>query len=585
MKITNADVADMLRELTELTILDEGEVQSFRVRAYESARQAVETFAGDVGSMTMAQLQKIPGVGKSTAGKIRELADVGKVEKLEGLRAKHPPEILALMRLPGVGPKAVQRLRAELGIKNLEDLRAAVDGQRLRDLKGFGEKTEEKLKKALDRLAKDGETKRTPISVALPIAQRILATVRAVPGVTRAEYCGSLRRFSETVGDLDVVVATENGAAVMEAVFAMPMVDEVLARGETKASFVTRRRLQVDVRVVAPSQIGAALCYFTGNKGHNIKMRQRAIERGWILNEYALEETGTKKIIASETEEDIYRALGLPWIHPVLREDAGEIEIAERGELPHAIERTAIAGDFHVHTSLSGDGHSSLEEIVAAAKTRGYRVIAITDHAANLAVSGVSAEKLLDQRDRIAALQREIGDSLRILWGVELNIGRDGELDYDPELRARFDFCLASIHDHFELDEGKQTQRILRAMHDPCVKMIGHLSARMIGGRPPILLDIPAVLAAAEETGTALEVNGGLPRLDVSADVMRRARSREVPFVLTSDAHQEQELERIHNAALNAMKAGVPPARVVNTWDGERLLAWATKPKTTRPAA
>lgn len=582
MAITKADVVDMLKELAELTTLDEGDVQSFRVRAYESALHAVEGFGGDLGDLSVAQLQRISGIGKSTAGKIREMLDSGRVAKLTELREKHPPSVMALLRLPGVGPKAVQRLRSELGVASLEDLRAAVLAHKLRDLKGFGQKSEEKLAKALERLGDAGE-RRTPISVALPLAERIVTQLAAVRGVVRAAYCGSLRRFSETVGDLDVVVATTNGQPVMETVFSMPIVDQILARGDTKASFVTRRGLQVDVRVVAPAQIGAAMLYFTGSKGHNIKLRQRALDRKLTLNEYALAEIESGRVIASETEEDIYRALGLPWIHPVLREDAGEIDLAERGELPEAIASTSIGGDFHVHTSLSGDGHSSLDDVVLAARKRGYRVLAITDHAEGLPISGVDAKALLDQRDRIRALQAELGDDLVLLWGAELNIGRDGDLDYDAELRAQFDFCLASIHDHFDLDEAAQTRRVVKAMQDPCVKMIGHLSARMIGARPPVPLDVDAILAAAAQTGTALEVNGGLPRLDVSVDVMRRSRARDVSFVLTSDAHRDTELVRIENAALNAMRASVSPDQIVNTWDPKRLEAWARTKVPARP--
>ncbi len=577
-RVDKSDVVEMFKELAELTIVEEGDPQSFRVRAYESAQKGVEGYAGDLAKASAAELQKIPGIGKSSAAKIRELFETGRVEKLVELRTKHPPAVLEVMRLPGVGPKALKRLRAELGVSSLDDLKKVLAEHKLRDLRGFGEKSEEKLAKSIERMGKGGD-KRTPISIALPLANRISAALRAAPGVVEAMACGSLRRFSETVGDVDVVVATEDPKPVMDAVFELTVVDHVLARGETKASFLTRRGLQVDVRVVRPDQLGAAMMYFTGNKGHNIKLRQRAIDRGMLLNEYALEEAGTGRVIASRTEEEVYRALGLPWIHPSLREDAGEIELAERGALPRPIESAAIFGDFHVHTSLSGDGHSPLEEIVASAKRRGYRVIAITDHAIGLPMSGVSAEKLLDQRERIRALQSEIGDELTILSGVELNIGPRGELDYDPELRRTLDFCLASVHDHFELDEAAQTKRIVTAMKDPCVKMIGHLSARMIGGRPAIPLDIDAILEAARATDTALEVNGGLPRLDVSADVMRAARDREVTFVLTSDAHQESELDRIQNAALNAMKAHLDPSRVANTWGGERLLAWARAPK------
>jgi len=566
----------MLRELAELTVLDEGDPQSFRARAYESAAQSIAAQGTDLGELSPKELQTIEGIGKSTAAKIRELLEHGKVARLEELRAKHPATVVALLRIQGIGPKAVHKLRAELGVESIDALRLALKEHRVRGLKGFGPKSEEKIAHALTRLDEQGSVDRTPISVALPLAERILARIREVPGVTHASYCGSLRRFSETVGDIDVVVAAAHSAPVMDAFVAMTFVERVLGRGESKTSVVTRRGTQIDLRVVAAHQLGAAQLYFTGSKGHNIKLRQRALHRGWTLNEYALSELEGGKVVASETEAQIYEALGLPWIPPVLREDAGEIEAAEKGTLPKPL--GAVLGDFHVHTALSGDGRSSLEEVVAAAKARGYRALAITDHAEGT-LSGVGREAFLDQRAKMQALKKELGHSLTLLQGVELNIGPNGELDYDLEFRRGFDFCIASVHDHFDLDRAAQTKRVVTAMHDPTVRMIGHLSARMIGGRPGIELDLDAIVAAAEETGTALEVNGGLPRLDLSVDALRhaQARSARVPFVLTSDAHHASELERVRYAALNAERAWVHADRVVNACGPERLLAWVAK--------
>jgi DNA polymerase (family 10) len=568
---TKQDVLDMLRELAELTMLEEGDPQSFRVRAYESAAQAIAAQATDLGKLTTKELQKIDGIGKSTAAKIRELLETGRVEKVERLRQKHPPSIVALLRIPGLGPKAVNKLRAELGVQSVDDLRSVLAQQKVRVLPGFGAKSEEKLAQALGRLKEQGSLDRTPISVALPLAERIVARMLEVPGVSHASYCGSLRRFCETIGDVDIVVAAAQPAPVMEALLTMTLVDRVLVHGDAKSSVVTRRGTQVDLRVVAAHQLGAARLYFTGSKGHNIKLRQRALSRGWTLNEYALSEIEGGKVIASETEEQIYASLGLPWIPPVLREDCGEIEAAERGALPQAIE--TILGDFHVHTSVSGDGRSSLEEVVLAAKARGYRVLAITDHAEGT-LSGVSREAFLEQRLKVRALQRELGDWPRLLHGVELNIGADGTLDYDLEFRKAFDWCLASVHDHFGLDRAAQTKRIVTAMQDPTVRMIGHLSARMIGARPPIDLDLDAILAAAEETNTALEINGGLPRLDMSVEALRRARASNATFVLTSDAHHADELERVRYAALNAQRAWIEPERIANTGSPDRLLSW-----------
>lgn len=561
----------MLRELAELSVLEEGDPQSFRVRAYESAAQAIEAQATDLGRMTPEQLQQIHGIGRSTAQKIRELLETGRVAKLEALRERHPRGVVALLRIPGLGPKAVRRLRTELGVQSVDDLRAALAAQRVRTLAGFGPKSEEKLARTLERLDAEAPMGRVPISRALPLATRIVDRLLEVEGVTHASYCGSLRRFSETIGDVDIVVCAAAPAPAMDALVAMPLVEHVLGRGESKLSVVTQRGIQVDLRVVAEHQLGAAQLYFTGSKGHNVKLRQRALARGLTLNEYALSELEGGKVVASETEHAIYEALGLPWIPPVLREDAGEIEAAERGALPRPI--GALAGDFHVHTSLSGDGRSALEEVVAAARARGYRTLAITEHAEDT-IGGVGRDALLEQRARFRALQAELGSSLRLLHGVELNIGPEGQLDYDAEFRRGFDWCLASVHSHFDLSREAQTRRVVAAMRDPSVRMIGHLSARMIGGRPPIELDLDAVLAAAEATGTALEVNGALPRLDLSLDALRRARGRGVLLVLTSDAHHALELERADYAARHAERAWIEADQVANAWPARRLDAW-----------
>ena len=570
------DVIDMLNELVELTILDEGETQSFRVRAYESAASGIAGQTQDLRAMSLKELQKIDGVGKSTAEKIRELFDTGRVEKLETLRAKHPPSVVALMKIQGVGPKAVARLRAELNVQSIDDLRRALAEHRLRDLKGFGAKSEEKLTLALSRLDAQGSSDRTPISVALPLAERVLERIRDVPGVSFAGYCGSLRRFQETIGDIDIMVVSASPEPVMEALVTMAMVDRVLVRGSTKTSVLSRRGTQIDLRVVNQSQLGAALLYFTGSKGHNIKLRQRALARGWTLNEYALSEVEGGKVVASETEEQIYKALGLSFIPPQLREDAGEIEAAEHGTVPPAL--GPVLGDFHLHTTVSGDGKSSLEEMVEAAVARGYRALAITDHAEGT-VSGVGREAVLAQRAAILALQKELGSKLVLLHGAELNIGPKGELDFDAEFRAQFDFCVASVHDHFDLDRAAQTQRIVTAMQDPSVRVIGHLSARMIGGRPPIEFDMSAIYAAAVATGTALEVNGALPRLDVTGDAIRGAKGTVVTFVLTSDAHHVSELENVRHAATHAERAWIHTANVINVGSAERMLAWAQSPK------
>lgn len=566
------DVVDLLRELAELTILDEGSPQAFRVRAYENAMRAVEATSDDISAMSESQLTKLDGVGKSTAKKIRTYLDTGRLDKLDQLRAAYPPSVVELSQIPGIGPKAVKKLRTELGIESVADLRAALDAQKVRTLSGFGAKKEEKIKEAIRRLGL-GKQRRTSIAKAMPIAQRLVDTLKAREDVVDAAYCGSLRRFRETIGDLDIVVATEGDPKpIMDWLVGLNMVDQVLVHGDKKTSVSTRKGLQIDLRVVAPSQLGAAMLYFTGSKAHNIKLRQRALARGWTLNEYALEETETKAIIAAETESAIYEALGLRFIPPELREDNGEIEAAEEDRLPAGVAADQVRGDLHVHTDLSGDGRSPLADMVEAARARGYAYLAITEHAEDIPLQGVLREKLAAQREQIDALE---GEDMTILHGAELNIGKDGGLDYDHDFRMSLDWCLASIHTHFDLSREAQTTRVIKAMEDPAVNMIGHLTARTIAKRPPIELDIDAILEAAERTGTALEVNCGLPRLDVSVDILRRARDREVVFIMTSDAHHHRELSRMDWGRLHCHRAWLDPDRIANTWDRDRFLRWA----------
>jgi DNA polymerase (family 10) len=572
MSDANRDAAEMLRELHDLVVLEEGDKTSFRARAYESAIRAVEAHGGDLSAMDVAALQRIDGIGKSTAQSVHELFTTGRVAKLEALRARFPAGVVALLRVPGVGPKGAVRLQREAAVASLDDLKRAVAEQRIRGLRGFGAKTEERLAEVLARMERDGTDRRTPISVALPLARRIESAIRAAPGVRSVTSCGSLRRFRETVGELPIVVAGGERGAVLDAALSLPMVERVTARGDAEASFVTRRGLGVQVRIVPDAEHGAALLAATGSARHLAALADRAAARGLSLDAAGLRRA-SGAVVAAETEEAIYAALGLPRVPPELREGAGELDAAERGELPRALTAEEMIGDFHVHTDLSGDGQVALEEIVTAAQGRGYTVLAITEHAEGLSFNGVGREAMLAQRERLRALEARLG-GLRLLHGVELNIGPRGELDYDLAFRRGFDFCLASIHDHFDLDRATQTARVIAAMRDPTVDMIGHLSARMIGARPGVELDVGAVLEAAAETGTAIEVNGGLPRLDASTDVLRAARGRDVTFFLTSDAHRAVELERVDHGRRHALRGWLDPGRVANAWPRERLLAW-----------
>ncbi len=570
------DLYALLRELVQLTILDDGDPQSFRARAYENAVMELRAAPGDITSMTEAQLVKLDGVGKSTARKIREFFETARIAKLEQLRAKYPLEFQRLAKIPGLGPRTLIRLRDELGIESVEDLRQAIQAQEIRALKGLGPKAEQNLARAIERLGLSGKDQRTPIAEVLPVARRLVAELQELPEVERAQYCGSLRRLLPTIGDVDILVASTAPRPIMEHFASLSMVRDAPQLGDTRSSIITDRGLQVDLRIVPLDQFGAAALYFTGSKAHNIKLRQLAIKRGWTLNEYGLQDTETGATIASRTEQEVYAALGLEPIPPPMREDTGEIEASASGSLPRAPGVGDMRGDLHVHTSLSGDGRSPLEDVLTHAHARDYGYIAITDHGEDLAMNGVSREDLLEQRDHLLRLQARY-PGMRLLHGVELNIGPEGGLDYDAEFRRSFDWCVAAVHSHFDLDQEAQTRRILAAMDDPAVNVIGHLSGRMIGRRPGIELDIGAVLKAAARTGTAIEINSALARLDAAWEVLRKARELSVTFVVSTDAHHVDELERMQWGTQQAQRGWVDPDAIANTWTPERFLRWAAR--------
>lgn len=572
MSSARKDLAALFEELVELTILHEKDPQSFRVRAYENAVPAIRSLPSGFEELSASALAKRRGIGKSTAAKIREFLETGSIAKLDKLRVEYPKSVVEMSRLPGVGPKTVAKLRKELEVHSIDDLSIALDEHRLQALGGFGAKSEDRLREAIDRARSVGD-ERAPIARALPIARRIVEALQELPQVLEVQYCGSLRRMRETIGDIDILVAAKDAAPVMEAFATLNVVESVIARGGTKTSVVTSDGMQVDLRVVEPDSFGAAVVYFTGSKAHNIKLRQLAIERGWILNEYSLADKESGEVVASKTEEDVYRALELTYVPPPMREDTGEVELASKGELPAVVRVEDLRGDLHVHTELSGDGRSPLDEVISRAVERGYAYIAITDHAEDLPRFGVDRERIRAQRDTIERARHSHPD-IQILHGVELNIGPDGGLDWDEEFRAWFDFCLAAVHSHFDQDQATQTNRILRAMDDPAVTAIGHLSGRMIGKRKGIDLDIDAVLQKAAETGVAIEINSSLPRLDAPADVLRRARELDVTFTIGSDAHHVIALGNTRWGALQSQRGWVDRDRVANTWDADRFLSW-----------
>lgn len=561
----------MLAELAKLTSLDEGSPQAFKVRAFETAIAGIEAYGGEIDGLGKAELTKIKGVGGSTADKILELGATGKVEKLEGLREKYPPAFVELTKIPGLGPKTLKMIRSELGVEDLDGLKEALDAERLRELPGLGEKSEEKIKKAIDRLGLHGKDRRTPLVEVLGFAGSLAGRIATIEGVTDAVPCGSLRRFSETIGDIDVVVATTDPVRVHETVVGYPEAADIVGSGATKTSFLTREGLQVDVRTVAPDQLGSALLYFTGSKAHNIQLRQKALDREWLLSEYGLFDGDD--VVASQTEESIYEALGLGFIPPTMREGGGEVEASGRGELPVLVSRQDIRGDLHYHSDRSGDGRSSLEEMVDAAVAAGYEYVAFTDHGEDLAINGSSRELMLEHRGRIREIDAARPE-ITVLFGCELNIGPDGELDYDPEFRLEFDYCVASIHSHFDLPEDRQTARVLTALADPAVNAIGHLSGRYVGRRPGVELDVASVLEGMSVTGVALEVNGALDRLDATTEVTRLALAAGVDVIIDTDSHHVSDLRRMVYGVLYAQRAWVTPDRVVNTKGTADFLEW-----------
>ncbi len=551
----------MLAELAKLTALEEGSPQAFKVRAYENAMAGIEGHPRDIEGLTKSDLVEIKGVGGATADKILELGETGKVSKLESLREKYPPAFVELTKIPGLGPKTLKMLRSQLGIEDLDGLKQAIAAERLRDLPGLGEKSEAKIATAIERLGLHGKDRRTPLVEVHGLALSLASRLMAIDGVEDAVPCGSIRRFSETIGDIDIVVSTMEPGRVSEEVLGFPEVNEVVGSGGTKTSFLTREGLQVDIRTVQPSQIGSALLYFTGSKTHNIALRQKAIDRGWLLSEYGLFEGD--EVIASGTEEEIYHAFEMQFVPPPLREGGGEVEAASRGELPELITRDDIKGDLHYHCDRSGDGRSTLEEMIEAAIGAGYQYVAFTDHGENLAINGSSAEEMLAHRDRIRKLD-ESYPGIDLLFGCELNIGPKGELDYDADFRLEFDYCVASIHSHFDLSEDRQTARILTALQDPAVSAIGHLTGRYVGRRPGVELDVDAVLEGLSITGVALEVNGALDRLDATSEVIRRAIESDVMFVIDTDSHHTGDLKRMDFGVRYAQRGWLTADRVLN---------------------
>jgi len=568
---TNDDVERMLLEYADLLSIVSDD--PFKPRSYEKAARAVGGYPDDLSGLDAAGVLAIPSVGKSIAAKITEYLDTGTFAELEELRAQVPAGVREMTAIPGFGPKKAMVVYRELGIDGLDQLVAAARDGRLRGLKGFSAKTEENVLDAVQRAQRDRG--RVTIDVAMGVAGSFLDRLRTVPGVQRADHAGSLRRMAETIGDVDLLVASETSGPIMDAFTTHQDVDQILARGDTKSSVVTRSGLQVDLRVIRKEAWGAAMIYFTGSKPHNVRIREMAVRKGLKLNEYGLFEVETDGLIAAETETEVYERLGLPYIEPTLREDRGEIEAALAGELPQVVTLKQMRGDLHTHTDLT-DGVATLEQMLEAAAAKRYAYYAVTDHAPNLAMQRMTDEKMLAQRAKLRGLQDRF-PKMTLLHGTELNIDPDGAVDWPAAFLEGFDITVASIHSHFNQSRDTMTRRMIRAMENPNVNVIGHPTTRKIGRRDPVDLDLDAVFEAAARTGTALEIDAYPDRLDLRDEHVRRARRSGVRFAIDTDAHAVGHLDAMRYGIGVAQRGWLTKDDVIDTWPLAKLRRFLRK--------
>jgi len=569
--VTNIEVAGALHELADLLEIDGGD--RFRTLAYRRAGDAVRGLARDVAVLSEAELTAIHGIGRATAGKIREMVSAGSIEALQKLRAKYPPGVLEMTRLAGLGPKKAVALHEALGIGGLAELEQACREGRLRGVKGFGARSEENLLRALATHSR--EERRVLLGEALAVAEELLEGLRSIAGVERVSHAGSLRRMRDTIGDLDLLAASTRAAEVVEAFVALPMAGRVQARGPTKTSMLTRHGLPVDLRIVAPDEFGSALQYFTGSKAHNVKVREFAVRQGLKLSEYGLFRGAER--LASATEEEVYAAVGMQTPPAPMREDRGEVELALRHALPQLVEVGDLRGDLQSH-SLYSDGTRTIREMALAAAAKGYEYFAVTDHGANLpVVRNLSLADIARQRAEIRDLNRELAGRIVVLHGLEANIGVDGELDYPDEVLAGFDIVVASLHSQLRGERAASTRRVLRALENPHVTVLGHPTGRMLGRRPGADLDMEAVCRAALTHGVALEINANPRRLDLRDDHAFLARQMGCFLAISTDAHSPRELDLMRFGVATAQRGWVEPSGVINTWPLARLRRFVAK--------
>jgi len=568
--MTNHEIADIFQRIGDMMdILGENR---FKVLAYRRAAENIQNLGQDIRAYWQAgTLQEIPGIGQAIADKIDELLSTGRLEFYERLEEQVPPGVVSLLEIPDVGPKTARLLWDELGLQSVAEVEGAARDGKLRALKGMGARSEAKILAGIEALYRRSD--RIPLGTAWPVAVDLLEGLKAnCPEVLDATVAGSLRRMRSTIGDIDLLAASEAPAAVMRAFSGHPRVAEVLLSGGTKTSVRLHNGLQVDLRVLEPDRWGAALQYFTGSQAHNIRVREIAQKQGLSLSEYGFKREDGAEILCPE-ETKVYEALGLPWIPPELREDRGEIQAAQAGTLPILIAWENIQGDLHAHTDWS-DGAGTLEEMALAARERGYRYLVISDHTQSLGVtSGLTPERLFAQRAEIDALNERWAD-FQLLQGCELEIKADGSLDFPDEVLAGLDFVVASVHTSLRQDRETITRRVMNALHNPYVDVIGHPSGRILGQREASAVDLDAVIETAARTGTALEVNSIPNRLDLDDVRVRRALQLGVKVAINSDAHHPGGLDSLAYGLATARRGWATVPDVLNTLPLDQIRAW-----------
>lgn len=572
----NQEIAKIFNEIADLLEI-KGE-NPFRVRAYRRAAQNIDGLPQSVENIPKEELLKIPGIGQDLAGKIEEYLRTGEIEAHRELKKEVPDGLLTLLSVPGLGPKTAKLLYEKLKIKDIDDLERLALEHKIAGLPGIKEKTEQNILKGIEMMKRGKE--RQPLGKVLPIAMDIVENLKKSFLVERIDLAGSLRRWKDTIRDIDILVTSKYPKEVMKTFIHLPHVKEVLMHGPTKSSIVTHENIQVDLRVVEKDSYGAALAYFTGSKAHNIRIREMAMKRGLKINEYGIFRESDNRKIGGEDEEDVYRVLGLPYIPPELREDHGEIEAAMEGKLPELIDVKDIKGDLHVHSKWS-DGSYNFQQLIDAAKKKGYSYIAITDHSKGLGVAkGLTGQRLLEQKREIQKINEGLRD-FRIVHGVEVDIRSDGSLDIDDETLKELDIVVASIHSGFKQPKKQLTYRLVSAMKNPYVSIIAHPTGRLIGERDPYEVDMDEILEVAKKTYTALEINAYPLRLDLNDTYAKRAKEMGISLVISTDTHLLTHYDYMDYGIHVARRGWLTKRDVLNTLDVKELLK-RLKPKMVR---